>query len=122
MTRALSIYLAIEGLIIGLYYWKLQIWLGWKPVGPDAYPRSPDASWLYFSANDSYQWSSGLLMGVWLGGIASVLLCRREFSKPGTSTLHKALVIALFILPVITLIAGHMVEADTLCCVSPKAH
>jgi hypothetical protein len=67
MTRVLSFYLAFEIFIILVFCWALWLWLDWKPVGPNAFPGSPDAGWMYGNAYAGYHWANGLLEGVWLG-------------------------------------------------------
>jgi hypothetical protein len=63
-------YVAFEAVAIALYCWFLWRWVEWKSLGPNAFPGSPDAFALYFHALSRHQWSTALLEGIWLGGIA----------------------------------------------------
>jgi hypothetical protein len=113
MTRALSLYLVFEVLVILVFCWALWLWLGWKPGGPSAFPGSPDAGWLYANAYAGYHWATGLLEGVWLGGIAYVVLVRRVASDRESSRLRNVLFIAIAVTPIACLIAGHILESRT---------
>ncbi|HXM28292.1 MAG TPA: hypothetical protein VN957_19875 [Chthoniobacterales bacterium] len=113
MTRVLSVYLALQVFIMVIFSWALWLWMGWKPMGPSAFPGSPDATLLYSNAYSGYHWANGLLEGVWLGGIAGVVLVRRASSAQGPSRFRNVLCIAIIVGPIACLIAGHIFESRT---------
>jgi hypothetical protein len=114
MTRALSVYFAVEVLFISFYGWCLFTWLGWKPGGPYQFPGSPDAGWLYSNALETYHWASGFLAGLWIGGIACLFLSRFVLPRPVSTAFTKSLVVAIILLPSAALIAGNIIETHTL--------
>jgi hypothetical protein len=111
MTRVLSFYLVFELLVILVFCWALWLWLGWKPGGPNAFPGSPDAGWLYSNAYSGYHWANGLLEGVWLGGLAFVVAVRRVSPDQRLSRLRNALSVAIAFTPPACLIVGHILES-----------
>ncbi len=95
MTRVLSFYLVLELLVIFVFCRALWLWLGWKLGGPNAFPGSPDARWLYSNAYSGYHWANGLPEGVWLGGIACVIAARCVSPDQRLSRLRNALSVAI---------------------------
>ena len=68
---------------------------------------------LYGNAYAGYNWATGLLEGVWLGGIACVVLVRRVASDPGGSRLRYVLCVSIAVTPIACLIAGRILESRT---------
>jgi hypothetical protein len=109
MSRLITLYLGLEAIAIAVYCWLLRGWIGWKSVGPAAFPGSPDASWLYSSASQGYQWATGFLEGVWLAGIVGALILKAPTAQPN-SRLRNSLLIAIGVLPPGVLVVGHLLE------------
>ncbi len=109
MSRLITIYLVIEAIAVALYCWLLWGWMGWKAVGPNAFPGSPDAAWLYSSSLEYCRWATGFVEGVWIGGIACVLFLRSGANQ-GPIRLRNAVSVTLLAVPPAFLIAGHILE------------
>jgi hypothetical protein len=109
MSRLVATYLAIEGIAIALYCWLLWGWIGWKAVGPHAFPGSPDASWLYFRSLEYCRWATGFLVGVWVGGVVCVLMLRLSANND-SMRIRNVVSVTLIAGPPVFLIAGHILE------------
>ena len=102
MRRPLILFLATELVAIALYTWQAIGWYGWKLLGPDAFPDSPDAAHLYRMAEKGTNWSEGLVVGLLAGAISLFFAARfDQQARPQSGT---ALRWAICLLPVASLV------------------
>jgi hypothetical protein len=95
MQAALLVLLIVEVLASAFYCLRSWVWLGWQQTGPEAFPGSPDAYYLYESAMLGASWSGGLLIGLWVGSAGAVVASQVSTPKPhprGVRTISGAVV------------------------------
>jgi hypothetical protein len=109
MTRFPIIYLAVEAIAVAVYGWLLWRWMGWKTIGSNAFPGSPDARWLYFNSLENFQLATGFLQGLWIGGIVYVFALQADLHQC-PMRVRNTLRAALIVLSPVALIAGHILE------------
>jgi len=102
MRRALILFLTVEIFVVGLYAWRAYVWYGWRQVGPDAFPGSPDAVYLYQSAERSSTWIEGLVVGILIGAVGISLSYRASSYQPGSKA-EAALRAAICVVPLVAL-------------------
>jgi len=100
---ALPVFLATETLAVMLYAWQSFAWYGWKAVGPDAFPGSPDAIYNYRIAERWSGWLEGVVVGLLIGAIAFCLARSGQVSQPTWP--QKLAMHSTWILPLAALLA-----------------
>jgi hypothetical protein len=110
MRKAFLALLSFEFLIIASFARCSWIWLGWSKVGPDAFPGSPDAAYLYYSSQQAAMWSERLLIGTWVFAGVSLAICLRSPSK--RKEIGPAIAVAVVALPVLALLTSHLLGAS----------
>jgi hypothetical protein len=74
VDRAFVALLVVEILVILVFAWRSWLWLGWSKIGPDAFPGSPDAAYLYYACQRGAIWSARLLVCTWIAVVSLVAI------------------------------------------------
>ena len=110
MRVAFLALISIELLVIAGFAWCSWVWLGWSKVGPDAFPGSPDAAYLYYSSQHAALWSERLVIGTWAFAGLSLAMCSRSPSR--RKEISPAIGGALIALPVFAVLTSHLLGAS----------
>jgi hypothetical protein len=110
MRRAFLALLLVELLVITGFAWRSWVWLEWSKLGPDAFPGSPDAAYLYYTCQRAALWSGRFLIGTWIFAGASLAICSTSPSR--RTEISPAVGGALVALPVAALLISHLLGAS----------
>jgi hypothetical protein len=108
MRRILFFVAATELLAAAIYGWSAWVWFGWRAVGPNSFPGSPDAFFYARSALSSYLQAQGFILGGIPGGVAVALMASMSDGAQITNS-TRALQITVALLPVTVLAAVYVI-------------
>jgi hypothetical protein len=110
MRKAFLALISVELLVIAGFARYSWVWLGWSKVGPNAFPGSPDAAYLYYSSQQAAMWSERLLIGTWAFAGLSLAICLRSPAR--RKEIVPAIAGALIALPVLAVLTSHLLGAS----------